>query len=460
VHVVAIALWTAGTALAAPDHTLSVDATTASPGDTLTLTVEGAPARATAYLGLSASTGDTFCPAVLRGGCLGIVPPVSLVFAGRTDRTGAASATYTIPADASGELHFESVVLPPNDTSRIPAPVTVTVCTPQRWYADTDGDGFGVFGISVSSCEAPAGHVANPYDCDDADTAVFPGATEACDGVDNDCDGRVDDDDDGVTGDVLSFRDADGDGFGTLDGFRVSCALPPGHVTQLGDCDDDSADAFPGGTEVCDGVDNDCDGRLNEGVTTVPDLYASIEAGIAAGASELCLAPGAYAGPLVLADDLALYGSGIGQTVLQGDGTTSLITAGSGVELALSGLTVTGGGGEEGGGVLCLGAALVADGVSFEANVVAGEDAEGGPSRTATSSSPTACSTTTPPSGSTLRRAGPSPPAATSTSRTPSSSTTPSRVRRQTAMPRSTAPTCTPRTPYWSVCASRAASRC
>ena len=70
-------------------------------------------------------------------------------------------------------------------------------------------------------------------DCDDADAAVFPGNTELCDGIDNDCDAATDE---GV--------DADGDGSTTCDG----------------DCDDDNALAFPGNAEVCDGFDNDCDG--------------------------------------------------------------------------------------------------------------------------------------------------------------------------------------------------------
>ncbi len=55
------------------------------------------------------------------------------------------------------------------------------------WYADEDGDGYG--GASLgTACDPPAGAVAEADDCDDADSGVHPGATDVCDGLDNDCD--------------------------------------------------------------------------------------------------------------------------------------------------------------------------------------------------------------------------------------------------------------------------------
>lgn len=61
------------------------------------------------------------------------------------------------------------------------------------WHADADGDGHGAPGSTVTACEAPEGTVADATDCDDADADVHPDAAEACDGVDDDCDGVVDD---------------------------------------------------------------------------------------------------------------------------------------------------------------------------------------------------------------------------------------------------------------------------
>ncbi|MDP6933628.1 MAG: MopE-related protein, partial [Myxococcota bacterium] len=68
------------------------------------------------------------------------------------------------------------------------------------WYADTDEDGFGDPDVSAGACEVPTGYVANDSDCDDSESTIHPDADEVCDGVDNDCDDDIDDDDSGVTG--------------------------------------------------------------------------------------------------------------------------------------------------------------------------------------------------------------------------------------------------------------------
>jgi hypothetical protein len=99
-------------------------------------------------------------------------------------------------------------------------------------------------------------------DCDDHDANVFPGAWELCDGVDDDCDGSIDEDD--AVDATTWHEDEDGDGLGG--GYaHVSCEAPPGYVANGTDCDDhDPEIPVPGGEEICDGQDNDCSGQRDD----------------------------------------------------------------------------------------------------------------------------------------------------------------------------------------------------
>ena len=127
------------------------------------------------------------------------------------------------------------------------------------WFRDADGDGYGDVDDTLDSCTALDGYVNNGLDCDDSRTLVRPGATEICDGRDNDCDGEIDEADAELA--PSWYPDGDGDGYGRADAPPVTaCQAPEGHVDNDGDCDDAEPDVHPGADDPCDGRDSDCDG--------------------------------------------------------------------------------------------------------------------------------------------------------------------------------------------------------
>ena len=141
----------------------------------------------------------------------------------------------------------------------------LTLSTGTTYYLDADADRYGSATTSTTTCGAgPAGYVTDATDCDDAVAATFPGATETCNSADDDCDGVADD---GIAT-TRWYRDADSDAFGVAATFTDTCAQPSGYVADGTDCVDTNATINPGATETCDGVDQDCDGTADDGVTT------------------------------------------------------------------------------------------------------------------------------------------------------------------------------------------------
>ncbi len=172
-----------------------------------------------------------------------------------------------------------------------------------RFFTDSDGDGFGDDTLPQDACEAPAGSSAvggdcndadaayNPAatesctepidyncdgstayadadtdgtpaceDCNDADAAIFPGADETCNGVDDDCAGDIDEAD---AIDVSTwYIDSDADGWGSASLTELACAAPPGYDDDSLDCNDGDGGVRPDAPEVWyDGLDQNCDGR-------------------------------------------------------------------------------------------------------------------------------------------------------------------------------------------------------
>ena len=179
-------------------------------------------------------------------------------------------------------------------------------CVEQSWFSDVDGDGYGDPASRVSACAADAGQVDNGLDCDDTDASIHPSAPEddCTDPVDRDCDGvpaRVDADGDGAAAcedcddnDATRFpgadeqcndldddcddeidedlsevwyADSDGDGFGDPDVTTDDCNPGAGWVQDNTDCDDTTSERRPDlVSDYCDGLDNDCDGDVDEDV--------------------------------------------------------------------------------------------------------------------------------------------------------------------------------------------------
>ena len=116
-----------------------------------------------------------------------------------------------------------------------------------RDLTDVDGDGFAAI-------------EAGGPDCNDQDPNVNPQQTESCNGIDDNCNGQIDE---GVLN--TYWIDSDGDGFGDPNQTTQACHTPPGATNNNLDCNDQDPEQHPGAWEVCNGQDDDCDGQSDEG---------------------------------------------------------------------------------------------------------------------------------------------------------------------------------------------------
>ena len=184
---------------------------------------------------------------------------------------------------------------------------SATCQTESTFYRDADGDSYGDPANSIMAVNQPAGYVTNNTDCNDASAAVHPGATETCNGIDDNCNGVVDEgvkltfyqdsDSDGYgnlavtteaclapTGYVadntdcddtvascntdcstLKYADTDSDLFGNPLVSHRACDAPAGYVSNNTDCNDNNSAIYPGAPETCNGVDDNCNGQIDEG---------------------------------------------------------------------------------------------------------------------------------------------------------------------------------------------------
>ena len=183
------------------------------------------------------------------------------------------SGTYSFGnlklSDSDGYVLKVSTDPPPElDHPTTANPRTITV--DQGSSLHTENFGYQLLCTDTDSDESKTeGGLCGPIDCNDGDASVHPGAAEVCNGVDDNCDGIVDE----------SFPDEDGDGVTT-------CA---------GDCNDTDPAINPSATEVCNALDDDCDLLVDEGFDVDGDLVTTCQgdcddtrADVNPGATEIC----------------------------------------------------------------------------------------------------------------------------------------------------------------------------
>jgi hypothetical protein len=124
---------------------------------------------------------------------------------------------------------------------------------------DADGDGFDV-----------------TEDCDDGDPDVHPGADEYCNDIDDDCDEQVDEDDAVDAG--TWYSDDDFDGYGDPATARQRCEGRSDEVADGTDCDDSDAAVHPAADEICNDIDDDCDGDIDVDAVDAPTWYLDYDA--------------------------------------------------------------------------------------------------------------------------------------------------------------------------------------
>jgi len=130
-----------------------------------------------------------------------------------------------------------------------------TIHAPVQYYVDADHDGYGSTTTAMLCSGIPlAGYSTNNTDCNDNDGAVHAP--------------------------VQYYVDADKDGYGSNATEMWCTSLPPyGYSTVSGDCNDANASVYPGAPEICDGIDNNCNGIIDEGCITLSIADVSMNEG-------------------------------------------------------------------------------------------------------------------------------------------------------------------------------------
>ena len=337
-----------------------------TPGQTYYIQVDGYSTTTNAAFGLRiddlgpANPSFAALPAQVcaNGSSITLVPAV----AGGTFTGAGVSGSSFSPASAGAGIHTITYTLSGLDIC-YSSNQSIEVVTPTfTHYADVDGDTYGNAGSSVVSCSAvsPSGYVADATDCNDANPSINPAATELCNFIDDNCNGLIDDgfdvDNDGFTscgGDcndnnnsvypgaievcngvdddcnllvddgltfITYYADVDGDTYGDASSSVSTCnGAPVGYVSNSSDCNDNNAAVNPAATEICNTIDDDCDGLIDENI---------LVAGPISGPSVQCLA--VVTGSATFSTSPVFDATGYswtvpnGMIIVSGQGTTSI----------------------------------------------------------------------------------------------------------------------------------------
>ena len=178
-----------------------------------------------------------------------------------TIASGATSGSIVVPIidNSTYELteDFNVILNNPNNASITGGTAVVSI---------TDSDSMVYGCMDTTACNF------NPCVFQDNGTCVYP-TQEQCNGIDDDCDGNID------NGFALNtfYTDQDGDQYGDSNSPVLACVQGPGMVVNGGDCDDNNALVHPGLVEICNGIDDDCDGIVDDGFDLDGDQWTTCE---------------------------------------------------------------------------------------------------------------------------------------------------------------------------------------